>query len=156
VQGNGRAVREALENAARFFRSCPDSTCTGPLINKEVRGYNYDMAQGVTYEIDLSEPPGKRIKNLRYHGEPLDDERPLRLALNNYRAAGSAGYSMFRDLPVLWRSYEEIRDLLVDYYSAKGHSLPTAPDQNWRIIPVAAASELASEIESDARQSAGK
>ena len=156
VEANGRAVREALENAARFFRTCPDTSCSGPLLNKEVFGYNYDMAQGVTYEIDLTEPPGRRIKNLRFHGEPLVDDHPLRLALNNYRAAGSAGYSMFRDLPIVWRSYEEIRDLLVDYYSASEHPLPTKPDNNWRIVPAAAAAELASEIDGDAVRNPGK
>jgi 2',3'-cyclic-nucleotide 2'-phosphodiesterase/3'-nucleotidase len=156
VEGTGRAVREALENAARFYRTCPDAACSGPLLNKEVFGYNYDMAQGVTYEIDLAEQPGRRIKNLRFRGEPLADDRPLRLAVNNYRAAGSAGYTMFRDLPVVWRSYEEIRDLLVDYYSAPGHSLPTEADHNWRIVPAAAAAELASEIDADTRRGAGK
>ncbi len=130
--------------------------CSGPLLNKEVFGYNYDMAQGITYEIDLAEPVGRRIKNLRFHGEPLADDRPLRLALNNYRAAGSAGYSMFRDLPVVWRSYQEIRDLLVDYYSAPGHPLPTVPDHNWRIVPDAAVTELTTEIDGDARRNAGK
>jgi 2',3'-cyclic-nucleotide 2'-phosphodiesterase / 3'-nucleotidase len=156
VEGNGRVVREALENAARFYRSCPDAACTGPLLNREVMGYNYDMAQGVTYEVDLAEPLGHRIKNLRYRGKPLADDQPLRLAINNYRSAGSGGYTMFRNLPVVWRSYDGIRELLIEYYSAPGHTLPTEPDRNWRIVPEAALTELGAEIDTDTRRSAGK
>jgi 2',3'-cyclic-nucleotide 2'-phosphodiesterase / 3'-nucleotidase len=156
VEGNGRVVREALENAARFYRSCPDAACTGPLLNREVMGYNYDMAQGVAYEVDLAEPLGHRIKNLRYRGKPLADDQPLRLAINNYRSAGSGGYTMFRNLPVVWRSYDGIRELLIEYYSAPGHTLPTEPDRNWRIVPEAALTELGAEIDTDTRRSAGK
>ena len=90
VEGNGRMLREALENAARYFRTCPEPTCaSGPLVDRSIAGYNFDMAQGVTYELDLTQPVGSRVKNLRYQGQPLRDEQPLRIAVNNYRAAGS-------------------------------------------------------------------
>ena len=95
-QGNGKMVRDALENSARYYNTCASDCSHGPLINPHVIGYNYDMAQGVDYEIDLTQPPGQRIRNLRWHGKPLDDNQPLRIAVNNYRAGGSAGYSMFR------------------------------------------------------------
>ena len=134
IEGNGRMVREALENAARFFKSCPDPACSsGPLLNRDFMSFNFDMAQGVTYDIDLTQPEGSRIRNLRFRGEPLEDTRPLRIAINSYRAGGSGGYSVFRDAKVVWRSYRDIRDLMVDYYS--GHPLPVKPDGNWRSSP---------------------
>src|SRR6202023_411677 len=105
-------VREALENAARYFKSCSGDCSQGPLINPEVIGYNYDMAEGVDYDIDLTQPPGNRVQNIRWRGKPLDDTAPLRIAVNNYRAGGSAGYSMFRGAKVVWRSPEEIRELV--------------------------------------------
>jgi 2',3'-cyclic-nucleotide 2'-phosphodiesterase/3'-nucleotidase len=132
VQGNGRIVREALENSARYFATCPAPCSGGPRPDPQVFGFNYDVAQGVTYEIDVTRPPGDRIRNLRFRGEPLDDARPLRLAINNYRAAGSAGYGMMRDTRLLWRSYEDIRDLMIRYYS-DGHELPAKPNDNWKI-----------------------
>ncbi len=62
VEGTGRMVKEALENAARYFETCPDAACShGPLINSRVAGFNYDMAQGVEYEIDLTRAPGDRV-----------------------------------------------------------------------------------------------
>ena len=39
VEGDGRMVREALENAARYFRTCPEPTCaTGPLVDRAIAG----------------------------------------------------------------------------------------------------------------------
>ena len=135
VEADGRILRQALENAARYFRSCPEPTCaSGPLVDRAVMGYNFDMAQGVEYEIDLSQPVGSRIRNLRYKGAPLRDEQPLRIALNNYRSAGSGGYTMWKDAKVVWRSGRDIRDLMVEYYVARKR-LPEKPDGNWRLVP---------------------
>jgi 2',3'-cyclic-nucleotide 2'-phosphodiesterase / 3'-nucleotidase len=150
VQGTGKLVREALENAARYFKTCSVDCSHGPLINRQVIGYNFDMAQGVNYDIDLTQPPGNRIRNLRWHGRPLSDDQPLRIAVNNYRAGGGAGYSMFRNAKVLWRSPEDIRDLVIQYYSGHG-KLPSRPDNNWRILPEAARRELRAEALGEAR-----
>jgi 2',3'-cyclic-nucleotide 2'-phosphodiesterase / 3'-nucleotidase len=134
VEGNGKMVRDALENSARYYNTCAGDCSQGPLINPQVIGYNYDMAQGVDYEIDLTQPAGQRIRNLRWHGKPLDDNQPLRIAVNNYRAGGSAGYSMFRGAEIVWRSPDEIRDLIVQYYS-EHKTLPAQPANNWRVVP---------------------
>ncbi len=150
VEGNGRMVREALENAARYFKTCPDPSCAhGPLVSREVAGYNFDMAQGVEYDVDLTQPAGQRVRGLRYRGAPLRDGQPLRMALNNYRAAGSAGYSMFREAKVVWRSGREIRDLMIEYFGAQ-RPLPARPDGNWRLLPPQAVLTLSLE-ESTAR-----
>jgi 2',3'-cyclic-nucleotide 2'-phosphodiesterase/3'-nucleotidase len=128
-------VKEALENAARFYLPCDTDNCAaGAKPDPKVIGYNYDMAEGVEYEIDLRRPPGDRIRNLRRHGKPLGPDQKLRLAVNNYRAGGSAGYSMFRGAKILWRSRQDIRQLLIDYYTGAGE-IPSAPTNNWRILP---------------------
>jgi 2',3'-cyclic-nucleotide 2'-phosphodiesterase/3'-nucleotidase len=138
-------VREALENAARYFRTCPEVTCsTGPLIDQGVMGYNYDMAQGVDYHIDLTQPVGHRVTDLRYRGAPLRDDQPLRLAINNYRSAGSGGYTAFRDAKIVWRSGREIRDLMVEYFGER-RRLPEKPDGNWRLVPPRAVETLVAE-----------
>jgi 2',3'-cyclic-nucleotide 2'-phosphodiesterase/3'-nucleotidase len=115
-----------------------------------VAGYNYDIAEGVSYEIDLTRPAGDRIRNLTFQGAPLAPDRKLRIAVNNYRAAGSAGYSMFAGAKVVWRSSEEVRDLIVRYYSEKKR-LPAEPDNNWRIVPPEALRELEREAAASER-----
>lgn len=151
IEGTGRMVREALENAARYFVECSGECSTGPLIDRKMPGYNYDIAQGVEYEIDLRKPYGQRIRNLRFHGKPLADDQKLRIAINNYRAGGSGGYTMFQGAKVVWRSNEEIRDMIVRYYIAR-EQFPGEPDHNWKIVPEAAAAELRREAERSARQ----
>jgi 2',3'-cyclic-nucleotide 2'-phosphodiesterase/3'-nucleotidase len=145
IEGTGRMVREALENSARYFRTCPDPSCArGPLVNQAVAGYNFDTAEGVEYEIDLRKPEGHRVENLTFRGAPLRDDQPLRIALNNYRAAGSAGYSTFRDARIVWRSGREIRDLMVEYFGDH-RELPAKPDGNWSLVPPRAVETLALE-----------
>lgn len=145
IEGDGGMLRAALENATRYFRTCPDPSCaTGPLVDRSIPGYNYDTAQGVSYQVDLTRPLGGRVQDLRYRGAPLRDDQPLRIALNNYRAAGSAGYGMFRGARVVWRSGREIRELMVEYFAARGR-LPERPDHNWRLLPPRALETLTRE-----------
>ena len=112
-------------------------------------GFNYDMAEGVDYEIDLTRPEGDRIRNLRWHGRPLAADQKLRIAVNNYRAAGSAGYSMFVGAKVVWRGQEEIRDMIVHYYTDK-KKLPAEAGNNWRVIPDEARKTLEREAQGEA------
>ncbi len=145
VEGDGRMVKDALENAARFYLSCHDPACSQrPLINRDVMGYNYDMAEGVNYDVDLTKPAGQRIENLRWKGKPLEPNQKLRIAINNYRAGGSAGYGMFKDARILWRSNEDIRSLVVAYFIER-RRLPAQPDNNWRVVPESARRTLEAE-----------
>ncbi len=150
VEGDGKMVKDALENAARYYLGCQGARCAQtPLINRDVAGFNYDMAEGVDYEIDLTRPEGDRIRNLRWHGRPLAADQKLRIAVNNYRAAGSAGYSMFVGAKVVWRGQEEIRDMIVHYYTDK-KKLPAEAGNNWRVIPDEARKTLEREAQGEA------
>ena len=134
IEGDGQMVKDALENAARFYLPCPETGCLGDAqINPKVFGFNYDMAQGVNYEIDLRRPEGDRIRNLMYKGKPLAMDQKLRIALNNYRSGGSAGYTAFQKAPIVWRSGMEIREMMIDYYREK-KVFPASPDNNWRLV----------------------
>lgn len=145
VDGTGQTIKSALENSAAYYARCPDVTCSaGPLTNPNRPGYNFDMAQGVEYEIDLTRPVGDRVRNLTYRGQPLRAEQVFRIAVNNYRAAGSNGYGMFKTAPVVWKSNRPIRDLVIEYY-AERKLLPAAPDNNWRIVPEGARKVLEAE-----------
>jgi 2',3'-cyclic-nucleotide 2'-phosphodiesterase/3'-nucleotidase len=121
IEGTGKMVKDALENAARFFSG------------NGMPGFNYDMAEGVEYEIDRSRPEGDRIRNLRRHGKPLAPDEKLRIAINNYRAGGSGGYTMFQGAKVLWHSSEDIRELLIRYYTER-KSIPVDATGNWKIV----------------------
>jgi len=142
IEGDGKMVKDALENSARYFISCRGQTCSqAPLTNPRVIPFNYDMAEGVEYAIDLTRPEGDRIRDLTFKGRPLMPAQKLRIAINSYRAAGSAGYKMFPSAKILWRSGEEIRDLMIRYYT-EHKRVPVKASGNWRIVPPEAAETL--------------
>jgi 2',3'-cyclic-nucleotide 2'-phosphodiesterase/3'-nucleotidase len=130
----GAQVRAVLEESARYFKQAkpgqPPSTWTDP----DYPFYNYYLAQGVTYDLDASRPAGSRIANLRFQGQPLDPARRLRVVTNIYLANGAAGYNMLAGAKVLWRSKQDLRELLVERLRKLG-KLPTEPTANWRLLP---------------------
>ena len=129
VEMTGAQLKDALEHAASFYPSWPAPGGT----QMRLPGYDADSAEGVSYEMDLSKPVGNRIVNLEFRGAPLSADQKLRVAINNYRDTGGGGYWMYKNLPVVYRSEQEIRDLLIEYLE-KTKRFP-APDGNWRIIP---------------------
>ncbi|MBE7540432.1 MAG: bifunctional metallophosphatase/5'-nucleotidase [Opitutaceae bacterium] len=128
----GAQIKEALEHSARYFRPHDAGKSAAQLIDPSIPGYNFDLAEGVSYIIDLRRTPGDRIVDLKFNGEPLDPSRHFRVAINNYRLNGGGGYTMFSDAPVLQRSSTEIRDLIVDWVQSHPE-IPTEPTNNWSI-----------------------
>src|SRR5436190_17491588 len=113
------------------------------------------MSKRVNDEIDLTQPERQRIRGLTWKGRPLQPDQKLRIALNNYRAGGAAGYSMFREGKIVWRSSEDIRQLIVTYFTEQG-TLPVKPDGNWRVVPVEASETLARQALEPARSADSK
>lgn len=130
----GAQLHAALEHSARYFLPYESGKSARELVNRDIPGYNFDIAEGVGYEIDLREPVGERIRNLTFRGAPLQPDQKLRVATNNYRYNGGGGYTMFQGAPVLYKSTEEIRDLIIDWVE-KNRVLPGEPSHNWRIVP---------------------
>ena len=98
-------------------------------------GYLYDMFSGVDYEINLSMPKGRRIKNVMYKGRPLQDDDVLTLAVNNYRYSSTLKARNIIDGTREWESSNSIRDMIVEYF---GKNSPVEPEvfNNWRITGV--------------------
>lgn len=130
----GAQLKAALERSARYFLPYEEGKTAAGLIDRGVPGYNFDTAEGVGYELDLRRPPGDRVRNLVFRGEPLAADRTLRLATNNYRYNGGGGYSMLKEAKVLSRSSTEIRDLIIAWVEKHGE-IPSEPTNNWRILP---------------------
>jgi len=133
VEMTGAQLKLALEHAAGFYPAWPIPA------GQEIRlpGYNADSAEGVSYKIDLTRPAGDRVIGLTFRGKPLDPAQNLRVAINNYRYTGGGRYDVFRGLPVIYRSPQEIRELLIDYLTRVG-KIPAQADHNWEIVPDAA------------------
>jgi len=129
----GQQLKEALEHSAQYFREYEQGKSLAELIDQRVPGYNFDMAAGVTYDIDLTKPFGQRIQNLKFKGRPLAPEQKLRVVTNNYRVNGGGNYTMYKGAPVVYRSSEEVRELIIDWVE-KHKTVPTQSNANWRIV----------------------
>jgi hypothetical protein len=72
---------------------------------------------------------------------PLADDQKLRVAVNNYRYGGGDNYTVYKGLPIVYRSSEEIRDIIIEHLT-RTHVIPTTTDQTWRIEPQEAVESL--------------
>ncbi len=134
LEVTGAQLKEALEHSAKYFLPYEAGKSPAELVDPRIPAYNFDIAEGVTYELDISKPTGQRIQNLQFRGKPLSPTQKLKLATNNYRVNGGGGYTMYRDAPVVYRSGEEIRELIIDWVE-RNKTIPTEPTNNWRIVP---------------------
>jgi 2',3'-cyclic-nucleotide 2'-phosphodiesterase/3'-nucleotidase len=134
IEVTGQQVKDALEHSAKYFLAYVPNKEASDLVDEKVPGYNFDIAEGVSYELDISKPVGQRIRNLRYKGKPLAPGEKLRLVTNNYRVNGGGGYDMYKQAPVVFRSSAEIRDLIIDWVE-RNKVIPAEPDGNWKLLP---------------------
>jgi 2',3'-cyclic-nucleotide 2'-phosphodiesterase / 3'-nucleotidase len=130
----GQQLKDALEHSARYFGEYRPGKSLQELVDQRIPGYNFDMAEGVTYDLDITRPFGQRIQKLKFKGQPLKPAQKLRVVTNNYRVNGGGGFTMYKDAPVVYRSSEEVRELIIDWVE-RNKTVPTRADDNWRIVP---------------------
>ncbi|MEU6550363.1 5'-nucleotidase C-terminal domain-containing protein [Streptomyces sp. NPDC046915] len=118
----GAQLKDYLEYAAKYYHQVPSGTAvdTATLTGaNSFLDYMYDTAAGVDYEIDIAQADGSRIKNLTYAGAPVTDDQVFVVAVNNYRANGGSGYPHISSAEIAYSSTNEIRQLMIDYVTAK-------------------------------------
>jgi len=133
VEVTGKQLREMLEHSARHFGTYRPGTPLAELTDDRFPSYTYDVAEGITYDLDISKPAGKRIENMRFRGQPVTPTQKLRLATNTFRVNGGAGYTMFKDVRVVYRATKDLRELIIDWVR-RNKRIPTIPTNNWRLL----------------------
>ncbi|WP_406475273.1 bifunctional metallophosphatase/5'-nucleotidase [Streptomyces sp. NBC_01615] len=133
----GAQLKDYLEYAAKYYHQVPSGTAvdTSTLTNaNNFWDYMYDMAAGVSYDIDIAQAEGSRIKNLTYNGTAVADDQVFVVAVNNYRANGGSGYPHIAAADIAYSSTNEVRQLMIDYVTAKGTLDPaTFAVTNWKL-----------------------
>ncbi|EQB4817746.1 TPA: 2',3'-cyclic-nucleotide 2'-phosphodiesterase [Citrobacter amalonaticus] len=152
VKASGKEVKEWLECSAGQFNQI-DITSSKPqsLINWDgFRTYNFDVIDGVEYQIDVSQPArydgecqtvnpsAERIKNLTFNGKPIDPNATFLVATNNYRAYGGK-FAGTGDNHIAFASPDENRSVLAAWIGAESQrvgEIHPAADNNWRLAPI--------------------
>ena len=133
VELTGQQLKDALEHSTRYFKEYQPGRSLNDLVDTRIPGYNFDVAEGVSYDIDLTKPIGQRIVNLKFKGQPLSMTQKLRVVTNNYRVNGGGGFTMYKNAPVVYRSSAEVRELIIDWVE-RNKTVPTQSTNNWRIV----------------------
>jgi len=164
----GAEVKEWLEwTAGQFLTVDPKSTEVQPLVDASFPTYNFDVIDGVTYEIDVTQPPrydasGKevinpdshRIVNLQFNGQPIDPEQKFVVATNNYRASSSVRANPDGER-IIVKAPDENRQAVIDYIRDNGTINPTA-DGNWKLAATFGAANVSFTTSPDAAAFAEK
>ena len=107
--------------------------------------FNFDSACGIDYEVDLTKPDGQKVKILRMsNGEPFDEKKWYKVAMNSYRANGGGelltqGAGIPKDSlesRVIFHTDRDQRHFLTEEIRKMG-TLDPKPNNNWKFVPEA-------------------
>lgn len=144
----GADVKEWLEMSSGQFNQINVGSLNSDLINTEFPSYNFDVIDGVTYEIDVSQPAkysskgdianagSQRIVNLKFNGEAIDPAQSFLVVSNNYRAGGGGNFPGVTAEKIVIDAPNENRQVVADYLIAQTQLNPTtgfdpSADGNW-------------------------
>lgn len=155
VKMTGKQVKSWMEYSARYYKQVSkagDPVVKDPVLN--IPDYNLDILYGATYDIDLTQPVGSRIKNLKYNGKAIQDTDVFTVAINNYRYNGGGGFMAAAGLKpgdtsiVTYDSAKalgddgQVRNLMIKYVQDSKTIAPTVAN-NWSTSTTAIAAPAA-------------
>jgi 2',3'-cyclic-nucleotide 2'-phosphodiesterase / 3'-nucleotidase len=170
VKITGKDVKEWLECSAGVYNQInTNSSQPQYLINwDKFRTYNFDIIDGVNYQIDVTKPPrydancqlinptSERIKNLTYQQKTIDPNQEFLIATNNYRAYGGL-FPGTGEKNVKFNSPDDLRLILSAYITnmtQKNGIVDVTVDNNWRIARITSNKNLDIRFESSSTDEA--
>ncbi|UFJ39032.1 bifunctional 2',3'-cyclic-nucleotide 2'-phosphodiesterase/3'-nucleotidase [Brevibacillus humidisoli] len=145
---DGTTVKEWLERSAGQFNQIdPNKEGEQPLVDNSFPTYNFDVIDGVTYQVDVTQPArydvkgelvnpdANRIVNLQYQGKPVTADQKFIVVTNNYRAGGGGNFPGLDGSNIVIDSPDENRQVVINYLMAEKTINPSA-DNNWSFAPV--------------------
>ncbi len=146
VKVTGAGLKDWLEAAARRFRQIDPTLTTEQSLTSTAPGYTFDMITDAdfSYEIDVTQGSGHRIKKLTYLGSPVSPTAEFIVATNNYRASGGGNFPGLDGTKTILASPDTNRDVLIQYIKAiktlnrKSHG----SHRSWRFTKVTTAGPI--------------
>lgn len=144
IRMTGAQLKEFMEWTVEYFNTFRPGDLTVSF-NPAWHDYNYDMFEGIRYEVNIACEPGSRIQNLTWpDGTPVRDDDVFDIAVNNYRANSQLLTPGFLyeadDMPILLErdvhgEIGGIRELIRDYIvNVRGGVITPECNDNWRLV----------------------
>lgn len=143
----GAELKEWLEwSAGQFKQIDAKSKEKQELINYDFPTYNFDVIDGVTYQIDVTQPQkyeangvlknegAKRIVHLQFGGKPIKSDQKFVVATNNYRASSSK-FANPDGKRIILAAPDENRQVVIDYIRSF-QTINPAADGNWSLASI--------------------
>ncbi|MCX2454818.1 bifunctional metallophosphatase/5'-nucleotidase [Lacticaseibacillus nasuensis] len=136
VRLSGADLKAALEQSAEYFALTADGHLgiSPRFLDPKPQHYNYDMYEGIDYQIDVAQPVGQRITALTYHGQPVTAAQSYDVAVNQYRAGGGGDFRMFDHSKIIRENQKDMTELIADYLRAHP-VLPGTANHNFTVLP---------------------
>ena len=149
VRLDGAELREWLERSCAIFnRIEPTLGTPQPLVAPRAPSYLFDTIAGLSYEIDLSQPPrydnkgrlvrpdARRIVSLLHEGRTVAPSDGFLVVTNNYRADGGGGFPGTGGAHLVLQAPDLNRDVIVRYVLQHRQVAPVATPV-WHFRPFA-------------------
>ncbi|MEX0304246.1 MAG: 5'-nucleotidase C-terminal domain-containing protein [Leisingera sp.] len=133
---SGVQLLDWLEMSAGLFSQVAPGSSGQLLVDPQRAGHNFDVIFGLSYRIDVSQPPrfsaagerinpaAQRIQSLSWNGQPVRPEQRFAVAANSYRVSGGGSFRMLQEAEQLPLPQMRIRDAVRDYIAGR---LPADP-----------------------------
>ena len=113
----GAQLRAYLEHSAEYWSVDGGHIIVNPRYRSpKERPYYYDMIDGVSYTIKVSNDPGQRIISLTRDGKEVCDTDEFTLCLCKYRANGGGNYGFLREIPNITEILTPMPELLLEKF----------------------------------------
>ena len=143
----GADVKNILELTATIYNTIDvNSKEEQELINPDFIPFNFNMFEGIDYEIDVTKEPrytpagevidmnNSRVVNITRDGKEIKDDEEFLVVTNSY-LAGGALFKSFTPEKLIYNSGTESREIVANYLKEIGEFKVTQ-DNNWRIKPI--------------------
>lgn len=132
---SGKQLKAMLEKVATYFDLDENNqiVISDEFLYPKPQHFNYDMIDGITYTIKVSNPKGQRIIECHYQNKPIQDNDTFSVAMNNYRAVGGGNFEMVAESELLLDTTKDMVDLLAAYIQTNS-PIQIQHQQNIKVI----------------------
>ncbi|RDY28867.1 bifunctional metallophosphatase/5'-nucleotidase [Lachnotalea glycerini] len=135
LEMTGEDVKAAIERSAEYFQlnDRGELTIAKQFLEPKTEHYNYDYYAGIEYQIDPAQKPGERVSLLKYHQKNIAEEDIFLVCINNYRASGAGGYSMYPKCKKVKEINTEMVELILNFFETHQNTVTKIPKKK-RIV----------------------